>query len=174
MDIDWVNHGIGFVLSIGTSIVFILLLLFFLQPRIEISDKICYKTQKGKKFYFFKIVNRSWFSAYTIEFELYKKIPYIVDKVKVNHRIEEIALSRSKFYSIPPYKRTKGYGDHAVLIRTFEDLNKDINVKNQEYILIVSAKHGLFNLTKVTTQTFENSEVFHKGHFKFGKNLGVC
>jgi len=58
-----------------------------------------------------------------------------------------------------------------VLSRTFEDLSKEIDTENVEYVLYVSAKHGLSNLTSVTTMSFESSKVFHKGNFKFGSNI---
>ena len=83
-------------------------------------------------------------------------------------------MSKPSIYSIPRSKKKVGYGDHAVLVRTFEDLASDINTENLEYVLYVSAKHGLSNLTKVTAATFDNPNVFHAGNFKFGKNLGTC
>lgn len=163
------------ITGIVSTSIFALILLRYLSPKIEISDKICFRVDEhGKKFYFFKIVNRSIYDAYSVEFELYRKTPYIVDKIKVNHRTTNIKLSRKKIYSIPRFKKAIGSGDHAVLIRTFVDLSADIDTQNLEYVLFVKAKHGLSNLTKVTTQTFEDSAVFHDGNFKFGKNLGVC
>ncbi|MCR9182533.1 MAG: hypothetical protein NXH73_06375 [Flavobacteriaceae bacterium] len=166
---------LSLVLGVVSTSIFAFILLRVLSPNIKISDKICCKLDdNGDKFFFFKIINKSIYDAYSVEFELYKKMPYIVDKTKVNHRTSHVKLSRKKIHSIPRYKKAKGYGDHAVLIRTFVDLSLDIDTENLEYVLFVKTKHGLSNLTKVTTQTFENSNVFHDGHFKFGKNLGVC
>lgn len=170
----WMQFLISFLVSLSASATFIFLLLWLLQPRLFISDRICYEEENGERFYFFKIVNKSWFSAYSLEFELQKKEPYVVDKSKVNHRTTKVDLSRNHLYTIPAYKKEKGYGDHAVLIRTWGNLEEDIDIANLEYVLFVSAKHGLSNLTKVTVQTFDTSNVFHKGQFKFGKNLGVC
>ncbi|MEM7485846.1 MAG: hypothetical protein AAF348_11620 [Bacteroidota bacterium] len=167
--------AIKFFVGIFSSLVFVLLILRWLKPKLAISDKICWKLdEKGNKFYFFKIVNMSIHNAYTVEFELHKKTPYVVDKRKVNHHVEVIKLSREGIYSIPRRHKKIGYGEHAVLVRTFEDLAKDINEDNLEYVLFVSSKHGLSNLTKVATKSFDNSGKIHKGNFKFGSNLDVC
>lgn len=167
--------AIKFIVGILSSSVFVLLILRILKPKIKISNTICYKNdKKGNKFYFFKIVNNSIFDTYSVEFELHRRTPYIVDKIKVNHNIDKIELSKDNIYSIPRTKKTVGYGEHAVLIRTYEDLSKDIDTENLDYVLFVSAKHGLSNLTTVTTMNFENSTVFHEGNFKFGTNIGTC
>lgn len=167
--------AIQFLIGILSSLVFVLVILRLLKPKIKISDKICYKNdENGNKFYFFKIVNNSIYDAYSIKFELHKKTPYIVDKTKVNHNIDKVELSKSSIYSIPRRKKEKGYGEHGILIRTFEDLSEEIDTENLEYVLFVSAKHGLSNLTSVTTMSFEDSSVFHNGNFKFGTNLGTC
>lgn len=167
--------AIKFFVGIASSLTFVLLILRMLKPNIKISDKICHGIDdKGNKYYFFKVINMSIHDAYNVEFELQRKTPYIVDKTKVNHRIDVLKLSRDGLYSIPRYKKEKGYGEHAIVVRTFEDIALDINQENLEYVLFVSAKHGLSNLTKVTSENFEDSSVFHKGNFKFGKNLEVC
>lgn len=171
----WIDIIITLLTGIISTSIFALILLRYLSPKIVISNKICHKLdENGKKFYFFKIINKSIYDAYSVKFELYRKTPYIVDKIKVNHRTTNVKMSRKRIYSIPRYKKANGYGDHAVLIRTFSDISLDIDTENLEYVLFVSVKHGLSNLTKVTTQTFEDSSVFHDGNFKFGKNLGVC
>jgi len=175
LHITFLDIIIKFIVGILTSLVFILVVLRILKPRIKISNSICHKEDKeGNKFYFFKIVNKSIYDAYSVEFELHRKTPYIVDKTKVNHNIDKIELSKCSTYSIPRSKKKTGYGEHAVLIRTYEDLSKDINTENLEYVLFVSSKHGLSNLTSVTTMSFENSEIFHEGNFKFGTNIGTC
>tara|TARA_R110002049_G_scaffold304060_4_gene498957 strand:- start:7143 stop:7682 length:540 start_codon:yes stop_codon:yes gene_type:complete len=166
---------IKFLVGITSSFVFVFVILQIMKPKIKISDKICYKLdKKGNKFYYFKVVNMSIYDAYNVDFELQKKDPYIVDKVKVNHNIDVIKLSADGVYSIPRHKKENGYGDHAVLIRTYIDLSEDIDKDNLEFVLYVSAKHGLSNLTKVTTQSFDNSTVFKAGSFKFGSNREVC
>lgn len=171
----WVDLITNFIAGLLASLIFVLVILRLLKPKMIISDKICYKNdEKGDKFFYFKIVNLDIFDAYSCEFELHRRVPYVVDKVKVNHRVTKIELSKPNLYSIPRYKKEIGYGDHAVLVRTFEDLSKDIDTENLEYVLYVSAKHGLSNLTKVSVKTFDNSTVFHSGNFKFGKNIGTC
>ena len=174
-DSIFLDVAIKFFVGILSSLVFVLGILQLLKPKIVISDKICYKDDKdGNKFYFFKFVNKSIYDAYSVEFELHRKTPYVVDKIKVNHNTRKVDLSKESLYSIPRSKKEKGYGAHGILVRTFEDLSKDIDTENLEYVLFVSAKHGLSNLTSVAKMSFEDSSVFHKGNFKFGTNIGTC
>ena len=163
------------IIGVASSTIFVLVILRILKPKIKISDKVCFDYDSNKKkFFFFKVVNESIFDAYSCEFVLHRRVPYIIDKSKINHKLKKIELSKISIISLPRYKKEKGYGDHAFLIRTFEDLSNDIDEKNLDYLLSVSVKHGLSNLTKVTQKYFVDSEVFHEGEFKFGSNTDVC
>lgn len=72
------------LINIGSSFIFIYLLLYIMRPRIKISPHICYSLMplENEKFYIFKIVNTSFFYAYDIEIKLIKKEPYMVNKGK--------------------------------------------------------------------------------------------
>lgn len=162
------------VISIFSSFLFIYLLLWVLRPKFIIADKICYKNDEyGNKFFFFKIVNKSMFSLYNVEIKLHERVPYIVDTAKVNHQMNLKKLSTEKIYCIPKFKKEKAYGEHAILIRTFNDISENINEKNLDYQLTVSGKHGLSNITRVVFQRFINKECLHNGEFKFGSKIGV-
>ncbi len=173
-DSFWFHLTAHFVVSVSASIVFLLVVLRTLQPRLRFSKNITIKNKNNKKYYVFKIVNRSIYDCFSVSFELYRRIPYIVDGVKVNHDVYPVKLSRENIYSIPRRRKKIGYGDHAVLIATEEDLSKDIDIENLDYSLHVIAKHGLSNLTKVFVVSFNSSAVFHDGNFKFGSNTEVC
>lgn len=173
---DFLQNNIigGIIISIFSSFLFIYLLLWILRPKFIIADKICYQNDKeGNKFFFFKIVNKSMFSLYNVEIKLHERVPYIVDTAKVNHQMNIKKLSTEKIYCIPKFKKEKGYGEHAILIRTFNDISENINEKNLDYQLTVSGKHGLSNITRVVFQRFTNSRCLHDGDFKFGSKTDL-
>ena len=172
--LDFTEVFVNFLVSLIASAVFVLFILRILRPKIEISDKISVGNEKGNTFYAFKVVNKSIFDAYSFSVVLHRRDPSIVNNSKVNHNLKEIKVNRITVKSLPRYKKDKGYGEHAFQLRTFEDLSKDIDNDNLDYVLSVSVKHGLSNLTKVTQQYFLNSDVFHNGKFKFGSDIGVC
>lgn len=162
------------MISVFSSFLFIYLLLLVLRPNFIIAENICYKKDNdGNKFFFFKIVNKSMFSLYNVEIKLHERVPYIVDNVKVNHQMNLKELSTEKIYCIPKFKKEKGYGEHAILIRTFDDISENINQKNLDYQLTVSGKHGLSNITRVIFQRFTNKKCLHDGEFKFGSKTDL-
>jgi len=111
---------------------------------------------------------------YNVEINLFERVPYIVDSEKVNHQMNEKPLSRNKVFCIPRFKREKGYGEHAILIRSFYNIESTIDDRNLDYQLSVSAKHGLTNITRVISQKYRSSKCIHNGaNFTFGKGLGV-
>lgn len=168
------NFIVTIITGVISSFLFIYLLLWILRPKFIIADKICYKKDKaGNRFFFFKIVNKSIFSLYNVEIKLHERVPYIVDSARVNHQMNLITLSTEKIYCIPRFRSEKGYGEHAILIRTFDDISENINQKNLDYQLTVSGKHGLSNITRVIFKRFSNKKCLHDGEFKFGSKTDV-
>lgn len=163
----------GFIICMINSFIFVYLLLVGLSPRINISPYIYKKEVDGKISFIFKIVNRSIFNVYNVQFYLAKREPHIVENNKVNHREIEAPLVKKELFSIPRYKSDKDYGDYAALIRTETDISMDIDDDNLEYELSVSVSHGLSNITKVVKQRFNNSNIIHIKGFKFGKSLKI-
>ena len=174
LSLDFSEIFINFFVSLIASTVFVIFILRILRPKIEISDKISVGKEDDNTYYAFKIVNKSIFDAYSFSVVLHRRDPSIVNNSNVNHNLKEIKVNKITVKSLPRYKKDKGYGDHAFQLRTFEDLSKDIDDDNLDYVLSVSVKHGLSNLTKVTQQYFLNSKVFHDGKFKFGSDTGIC
>lgn len=162
------------LISVLSSFLFIYLLLWLLRPKFIIAEKICFKTdEKEQLFFFFKIVNKSMFSLYNVEIKLHERVPYIVDTTKVNHQMNLKKLSTEKIFCIPQARREKGYGEHAILIRTFDNISENIHEKNLDYQLTVSGKHGLSNITRVVFKRFNHENCLYGGEFKFGSKTDV-
>jgi len=168
-----IPHFISFIICILSSFIFVFLLLKILSPKIKISPYIAKRNIDGKESYIFKIVNESMFDTYNVKFRLVMREPIITENNKVNHKTTKIELVIDELFCIPRYKKDKDYGDYAALIRTEFDLSKDICKENIEYELMVSASHGLSNITKVIRQRFDNSGNIHEKMFKFGKSLKI-
>ena len=161
------------IFNLICSFLFILIILWLLRPKLLISEKICVIELYGKKYFTYKIVNKSIFNAYDVKFSLQRRTPYIVSNNKVNYEMKVVPLIRSEIFYIPKYKSEKGIGEHSILIATLEDLSLDIHKENLDYELSVSAKHGLSNITTVFHNRYEDKNSLHNGRFKFGKSLDV-
>ena len=167
------DYFINFFISLFASTGFLVLLIMLYRPQIRISDRICIDKKDGKNIYVFKIVNMSRYNAYNCSFTLVRKTPYIIENNKVNYNLENLKLTVHSFHSIAGRKRKKDFGEHALLVGSYEDLSIDIDNENLSYELSVTSKHGFSNLSRVFKVSFESSKVFHHGSFKFGSNLDV-
>ncbi len=163
------------IVSIVSSFVFIFILLKTMRPRIWISENICHSEIDGEMYFIFKVVNRSVFDLYDVSFKLIKKTPYLANKgSKINNRLTPIEISMEHTDHFSRYKKSKGYGEHALLIRTAYNLIDDIKDNDINVRLTVTGRHGLTNLTRIKSQDFTKiSQIHDNKEFKFGKCLDV-
>lgn len=159
------------VTSIVASTIF-LFLLFFLRPKVTISEKIA--KREGK--YQIKVVNNSFWKLIDVHVELVKMIPTNTAGGK-NLRIQKIQLKNNKIWYIAgkPWNEKKShYGSHAVLFSVVDsdaiNLLKNWNGENGEYLHFkVIAKHGLSSFAKISTCKYHNAESdIKEGRFSFG------
>lgn len=88
--------------------------------------------------------------------------------------MSRISLEKITLDHFSKFKSIKNYADHAVLIRTSENLDELINDPNISVVLSVMARHSFSNLTAAVTQDFNCTSQIHKDkEFKFGKYLDV-
>jgi hypothetical protein len=171
-----ISNAIGKVLlSVISSFIFILILLKTMKPRIQISPHICHSEIDGKMYYIFKVVNRSIYDLYDLKFKLVKKTPYLANNgSKINNRLTDIDISMNHTDHFSRYKSEKGYGEHALLIRTAYNLINDIKDEKINVRLTVTGRHGLTNLTRIKSQDFTDTNQIHENkEFEFGKSLKV-
>lgn len=118
------------------------LLLFFIKPRVRISDNICQDT-KDKDLYKVKIVNHSRFMLTNLSYSLY----YCVEQGDGIVNITEIKPTKSKVNYLDRKKNKKDYLDNAIRI--------SYNMKHSEcplhdkskFIFTVFVKHSFSNTT---------------------------
>ena len=165
------------ILGVFTSYIFVFLLLKYMRPKMKISKNIWHRKdiEDNKYYYVFKIVNMSRFVLYNLKFRLHKKTPYLSNNGgKINFRMSRISLENITLDHFSKFKSIKNYGDHAVLIRTSENLDELIKYPNISVVLSVMARHSFSNLTASVTQDFNWISQIHKDkEFKFGKHLDV-
>lgn len=165
------------MLNVFSTFVFTFVLLKFFRPTIIISDLICYQffNKDNAYYYVFKIVNNSYFDLYNIELKLHLQTPELVNNGdKINYRVSPIKINLENLDVISRYKRKKGYGDHAFLIRTKHNILEDISKENTSIVLSVLGRHGFSNLQRMVTKTYNHKNLIKKDYeFRFGKSIDV-
>src|ERR1035437_5929071 len=76
----WSHFFFGLTYALVASLIFLFIVLVFLRPKIEISPFICKQINNLDKetdfFYVFKIINKSYFSAFDVQIECFKTTLY--------------------------------------------------------------------------------------------------
>lgn len=171
-----------FILSIVSSVIastiFIFLILHYLRPKIEISTEIATNnmfSDLGVPIYFFKIINRSIFTAYDLSLELMSQEQYPV-KNGMNSRFTEIPLRRKNLSYVPRYKwfwKKKEYGEFAILASSTQNIKEILADPHKSLRLQVTLRHGLTGLSKVFHMNYANASVIKNGVFTFGKSFEI-
>lgn len=128
--------------------------------------------------YVFKIINKSWFSAFDIQLELFKLEPYRVSAKGINNRIKAVDLKLNEIKHIPPYSTTKkcnkrSFAPHAVLFRTDEILEEILKKEGETLQLQITLRHGLTGLSRVYQKDYITINHIKVGQFKFGNSLEI-
>ena len=166
------------VSGIVASFIFLFLVLIFFKPKILISPHIC----KGRlndtdpsDYYFIKVVNISFFSAYDLKFELLQTDKYIAENGQMHTRNTPLMLVADKASHIPGYlpSRLRKNAPYAVRIRTTENLIELLRNDYKSIKIKVSLRHGLTGLSKVKTKEYTDTSQVKNGRFKYGLKFGV-
>jgi len=182
------SKGFGDVVTGLTSSAVFLLLLYFLKPRVRISDFIssCYDNDAAQQRYYFKILNRSlFFKIYDIkvrayscenipshngddvifkEIELKKTNQWVMARMNFKHLWQEFFIGD---------KRLNSRSDYAAQFSTYVNLS-DV-LKQKSYIRIeVLAKHSLTGFSIVKTKTYKHVSNIKKGSFNSGNTCKIA
>lgn len=172
---DFTLAGIIFNLfcSLLASFIFIILLLYFLKPQIKIVEKIAFKNIKidgdeGQDAYLFKIINKSFFSAYEIKAQLssYKIIQG--ENGIIDHHYTHIPLRNDNVPHIEAYSWFRDDGKNCIVFITYNQISKLLKNENGNIELLISAKHGLTGLTHIFKFSFTTESYVKNGKFKSG------
>ncbi|MCW3093507.1 MAG: hypothetical protein JWP81_4576 [Ferruginibacter sp.] len=161
---------IGFIVAF----IFLLLLLRFFRPLIELSSFIC---KNGDK-YIFKIVNKSIYHAFDCKFELFLMEPIHHTGGHTNIKITPISLKISNLTFLPRNRvkdhENDPYSQFAHTFFTEEDLAPSLSANGTYLELHINARHGLTGLSHTFKQRFKNEAIIKENSkFCFGNNLGT-
>jgi hypothetical protein len=174
----WSHFLFGITYAFTTSVIFLFVVLVFFRPKIEISPFICKQVNNLDKetdyFYVFKIINKSYFSAFDVQLECFKTSLYRGTSGGINVRFKNIELKINSFKHIPPFQKNKEgrTSPHCMLFRTNEKLsdlliNQDVGLRIQ-----VTLRHGLSGLATFYVKDFTPSSI-KEGEFAFGNKVEV-
>lgn len=173
---------INIVCNIIASLAFLFIVLYTLRPKVEISEYICkqindYETSP-QFIYVFKIINKSRFSAFDIQLELFKLEQYRVTAKGINNRINLVPLVVNHIKHIPPFASTahchkSSFASHALVFRTNVTLEHILNKERETLQLQVTLRHGLTGLSRVYQKDYIKINAIKTGQFKFGNSLEI-
>lgn len=164
--------------GIVASFIFLFLVLIFFKPKILISPHIC----KGRlndtdphDYYFIKVINISFFSAYDIKFELPQTDKYTAENGQMHIRNTSLLLVADKASHIAGYRPSwlRKNAAYAVRIRTTENLVEILRNDYKSVQIKISLRHGLTGLSKVKTKEYTDTSQVKTGRFKYGLKFGV-
>lgn len=173
---------VGFLMSLVgnmlASFLFLFSLLFFFKPRVAISPFICkgqLHAEPGKEYYFIKVVNRSFFSAYDlkVEMNMVQLYPTPPSGMK-NNRLTPLSLVADRLTHLGAYRPAwmRKEAMHCFRFRSSDNLGSILNDDTQLIRITVSAKHGLTGLTKVCEEEYAHPSQLRAGTFTYGTKFG--
>lgn len=159
---------LGLLLNILASAIFILLLLFLLKPKIKISHFIC----KNDGFQF-KIVNRSFFTAYDVKVELCINLKALSNDGMLSNNYRPISLTVNSVFQIPPFRPLfiRSSTPNAVRFRTYENLDAILAESEKSIIFMVSARHGFSGIPGVFSHEYFDVTDIKIGEFTSGNKF---
>lgn len=126
-------------------------------------------------FYTFKVVNRSWYSAYDISIELQQVEKISVADNKVNQRLTSLSVIEGRVSNIAPYRPAwvRKEAQHCLICRSKENI-KDILTDDFKTVMVkISLRHGLTGLVRVFTKEYCQLSDIKNGKFSYGTRFGI-
>lgn len=166
----------GIISSFLASLVF-LSFLFCLRPKIIISPNVArYYDNDGKKFFLFKVVNRSHFKLIDVNVELLIQDPVNTYGGK-NLKLRRLDFKKDKIWFIEKrntlFSKSE-YASYAIIFTCTSDIDKEWSDKGSMLHFKVICKHSLSGFYKVNTQHYyDKSTEIKDGKFKHGRNLEI-
>ncbi len=161
------------------SLFFLFLVLLLFKPKLKICPFICkckLEFDGDQEYCLFKIVNSSLFSAYDIkaELSLLRKYP-VPPSGMMNIRFTALSIVSNQISHIPPYRPSwwRKSADHAIRIRTVENLEQYLEDPYCSIELRISVRHGLTGLSKVIRYEYSHISQLKFGNFTYGTKFAV-
>ena len=167
------------IVEIIGGLLFLFIILILLRPRVEISPEIAKHNDpfdaNKRMCWVFKIVNKSFFSAFDVQVELMEKITYPAHPYGQNVRMFPLTLKVNSIPHVAPFRPSwfkKDYSDYALRFRTYDDLDVVLNDPTKSLQLKVTLKHGLTGLGKVYSKQYVGPAI-KSGQFVIGSKFEV-
>jgi len=171
---------IGVASGVLSSLVFFVLVAFFMRPRFRVSPYISEFLEKdGTMTYRIKIINKSFFQADDIVVNLARikpsGAPGPSKRGGVLLKNIPLKLSRDQFAYVFPYSYTDHQARYAIQIRIGDgEFVRDWQDSDGEYIILsVSGRHGLSGLKGSENHIFYSKQDIKRGRFVTGDNISV-
>jgi len=171
------NILLNIACSIVASFIFLFLVLLFFKPKVRLSPFVC----KGRfmegdniDYFFIKIINVSFFSAYDVSVELLEVDSYPTINGQMNNRFIPLTLVLNHISNIPGYRPSwiRKNAPYAIRVRTVEDINKILSSDYKSVMVKVTLRHGLTGLVKVLTKEYTDCGQIKNGKFDYGLKFG--
>ena len=164
--------------SFISSFIFIFFLLLVMRPSIKISPYIRKSDHDYEPdeplFFMFKVVNHTRFPIFNVDLSMSKLIPLPAENGKTNYQLIALELKSTNIKNISRCPIIgEGIGYHAVLFRTYENLENILSSRDTKISFEITAKHGLTGLSRSIRKEFVHKSCIKSGEFQFGKNLDI-
>jgi hypothetical protein len=182
--ITWDNLQIEIVGGIILSI-FGLFLIWFLRPKVKISDEICCEEDPntGIKTFKIKVINRSYlFRLIDLNFELTMLEP-VQSPSGTNLKIKTIQLKSNKVWYLSRRKiplkffKKNDYASYAIIVNVDQsDTHWITNWANSNSIFFdfkVIAKNNFSGITSINHKKFNHFSDIIKGKFHHGDTMKI-
>lgn len=179
----WETATLNFCCSLIASLLFLFVILWLFKPRIKISPFVCFNNdqfedeeQENCIWYYFKIVNHSWFYLYDVKVELFKMYSYptapsgMTNKRRVPLELTQTSVSFLGSYRPPSLRKD---AKHCYRFRTKDDLKVIAKDRHASFQIEVTCRHGLTGLVKVFQHEYSELAQIKAGKFSYGTKFDI-
>lgn len=168
-----VDFTFGIIGGIISSFIFLYLILYYLRPRLRISQSISCVKHGDETFYLIKIVNTSKYDVFDVRVDFFKVRLIPMSNNKTNKRIAQLELQDNfipHMNKLSSKDMSAGYAYRVVCKENLQDILK----QNEHVILEVKiiARHGLSGLSKVFIQSYRMVDI-KNGEFNWGTDTNI-
>lgn len=151
----------------------VILFLYSLRPRIEISKEISEQDyESGAPTYGFKMINKTRYPIFDVQVTLEIVTPKNVPGGQILST-ERLTLIKDKFIYVKKFNKSDRDAHYAFRVRTTDKL-RDIWKTQSQYLRIsVLARHEMSGFYRVFQQSYFTKDDIIKGSHKYGINLDI-
>lgn len=163
---------IGAIGSLIASFLF-LLILYRLQPKLEISPKIAKTTYDGETVYAIKVMNSGNRDAVDIRAELLMIEPQVVGG-GIGRNILQVSLVRDQWFLLRPMSKVGDRSGAVFEFITTENLDEEWAKHENSYLLFqVHARDVLSGFARLFSYEYYSRKVIMNGRFSIGASMEI-